>query len=63
MFCKKVVLRNFSKLTGKHLCQSLLFNKVAGSKNTFFHRKPMLAASIEPLKYYMMIRISSAKLY
>ena len=29
MFCKKVVLRNFGKLTGKHLCQSLLFNEVA----------------------------------
>ena len=26
----KGVLRNFSKLTGKHLCQSLFFNKVAG---------------------------------
>ena len=30
MFCKKGVLTNFTKLTGKHLCQSLLFNKVAG---------------------------------
>ena len=28
--CKKGVLRNFAKLTGKHLCQSLFFNKVAG---------------------------------
>ena len=24
------VLRNFTKSTGKHLCQSLFFNKVAG---------------------------------
>ena len=24
------VLRNFTKFTGKHLCQSLFFNKVAG---------------------------------
>ena len=30
VFCKKVVLRNFPKFTGKHLCQSLSFNKVAG---------------------------------
>ena len=29
MFCKKGVLRNFTKSTGKHLCQSLFFNKVA----------------------------------
>ena len=27
---KKAVLRNFGKLTGKHLCQGLFFNKVAG---------------------------------
>ena len=27
---KKDVLRNFAKFTGKHLYQSLLFNKVAG---------------------------------
>ena len=27
---KKGVLRNFAKLTGKHLWQSLFFNKVAG---------------------------------
>ena len=44
---KKGVLRNFTKFTGKHLCQSLFFNKVAGpqvfscefcetSQNTFF---------------------------
>ena len=27
---KKVVLLNFAKFIGKHLCQSLFFNKVAG---------------------------------
>ena len=80
VFCKKGVLGNFTKFTGKHLCQSLYFNKVAGqrpatllkkrlrpeacnfinketlaqvfscefckiSKNTFFHRTPLVAAS------------------
>ena len=29
-FCKKGALRNFVKFTGKHLCQSLFFDKVAG---------------------------------
>ena len=29
VFCKKGVLRNFTKFTGKHLCQSLFFNKVS----------------------------------
>ena len=64
---KKSVLRNFAKVTGKYLCQSLFFNKVAGlacnfikkeslaqvfscefceiSENTFFHRRPLAAAS------------------
>ena len=27
---KEGILRNFTKFAGKHLCQSLLFNKVAG---------------------------------
>ena len=30
VFCKTGVLRNFAKFTGKHLCQTLFFNKVAG---------------------------------
>ena len=31
-FCKKGILKNFAKFTGKQLCQSLLFNKAAGLK-------------------------------
>ena len=57
MFYKKGILRNFSKFTRKHL--SLFFNKVAGlrlrfscefyeiSKNTFFHRTRLVAASVK----------------
>ena len=30
VFCKKSILRNIAKLTGKHLLESLSFNKVAG---------------------------------
>ena len=29
LYCEKGALRNFTKFTGKHLCQSLFFNKVA----------------------------------
>ena len=29
MFCKRDVLRNLAKFTGKHFCQRLFFNKVA----------------------------------
>ena len=30
VFCQKSVIRNFTKFTEKHLCQSLFFHKVAG---------------------------------
>ena len=30
VFCKEVVLENFTKFTGKHMFQSLFFDKVAG---------------------------------
>ena len=67
VFCKKGALRNFAKLTGKHLCQSLFVSKVAGLKketlvqvlscefceismNIFFHRTPLVAASVKPLQ-------------
>ena len=33
---RKGVLRNFAKFTGKHLWQSLFFNKVAGWSNYFW---------------------------
>ena len=61
VFCKKGVRRNFAKLTGKHLCQKLFFDKVASlkdslvqlfscefcetSKNTVFYRTRPVAAS------------------
>ena len=40
VFCRKGVLSNFAKFTGKHLCQSLFFNKVADlniSGRLYFH--------------------------
>ena len=52
VFCKKCVLGNFAKLTEKHLCQSLFFNKVTGltpeveiSKDIYSCRTPLVAAS------------------
>ena len=41
VYCKKCVLKNFAKFTGKHLSQSLFLNKVAGSWN--FIKKETLA--------------------
>ena len=54
VFCKKGVLRNFTKVTGKQLCLSLFLNKVAGLRlwhKCFpvnfvkFLRTPLVAAS------------------
>ena len=39
---KKDVLENFTKFTGKHQCQSSLFNKVAGlSPETLFKKETL----------------------
>ena len=38
VFCKKDVLGNFAKFTGKHLYQSLFLNKVAGLCQSFFNK-------------------------
>ena len=43
VFCKKGILRNLATFTGKHLCQSLLLNKVAGFKACNFIKKETLA--------------------
>ena len=46
VFCKKGVLRKFTKFTGRHSCQSLFFNNVAGLRpEAFLHRTPLVAAS------------------
>ena len=41
VFCKKVVYKSFERFTGKHLCRSLFFNKVAGLRP--FIKKEALA--------------------
>ena len=46
---KKGVLRNFAKFTGKHLCQSLFFNEVAGQA-IFFTEHLWTAASTKSTK-------------
>ena len=38
---EKGVLRNFTKFTGKHLCQSLFFNKVAGLACNFIKKETL----------------------
>ena len=43
VFCKKGVLKNFAKFTGKHLCQNLFSNKFTGLKACNFIKKETLA--------------------
>ena len=41
VFCRKDVLRNFAKLTGKYLCHCLFLNKVAGLRPvTLLKKRP-----------------------
>ena len=39
VFHKNDVLKNFAKLTGKHLCQSLFFDKIAGLRDATLLKK------------------------
>ena len=41
VFYKKAALKNFGKSTGKHLCQSLFFNKVAGDACNFIKKETL----------------------
>ena len=38
-FCKKVILNNFVKFTGKHLCHSIFLNKVADLRPASFLKR------------------------
>ena len=39
VFCKKGALTDFAKFTGKHLCQSFFFDKVAGLRSATLFKK------------------------
>ena len=45
VFRKIGVLRNFAKFTGKHLCQSLFFNKVVGLRPATLLKRKLLEIS------------------
>ena len=51
VFCRKGVLRNFTKFTRKHLCHSLFFNKVAGLR-LFFELLPYKPLWMETTSEY-----------
>ena len=62
VFCKKSVLRNFTKFTGKHLCQSLFFNKVAGLKSATLLKKRLWHRSF-PENFLKFLRTPFLKEY
>ena len=57
VFCKKVVLRNFTKFTGKYLCQSFFFNKAAGVRSATLLKKRLWHMCF-PVNFVRFPRIS-----
>ena len=55
MFCRKGVLRNFTKFTRKHLYQSLFFNNVAALRPATF-LKIILCHSCFPVNFVKFLR-------
>ena len=47
VFCKKVVLRNFAKFTGKHRCRNPFFNKGPRSATFLTKDTPIQLRSCE----------------
>ena len=52
---RKDVLRNFAKFTGKYLCQSLFFNKVAGLRPATLLKK-RLWHKCSPMNFAKFLR-------
>ena len=53
---RKVVLRKFAKFTGKHLCQSLFFNKVASLRPVTLLKKRLWHRCF-PVNFAKFLRI------
>ena len=51
VFCQKGVLRHFAKFTGKHLCQGLFFDKVAGGATVEMEIFVLLAEAYQFSKF------------
>ena len=54
VFLKKDVLRNFTKFTGKQLCQSLFFNKLGDFTSPSFSLEKR-ASQGDPISSYLFI--------
>ena len=57
VFCKKGVLGNFTKFTGRHLCISLFLNEVAGLRSATLLKKRLSHRSF-PVNFAKFLRTS-----
>ena len=53
--CKTGALKNFAKFTGKHLCQRLFFNEVAGLRPANLLKK-RLGTGVFPFNFVKIFR-------
>ena len=60
VFCKRGILRNFTKFFGKHLCQGLFFNKVAGPGTATLLKKRLWHRCF-PVNFAKFLRIPFSK--
>ena len=61
VFCKKGALNNFAKSTGKHLCQSLFFNKHCTKTIFSFSRRPEKMVFPKKLRWNLIFLALSGK--
>ena len=62
VFCEKVVFKNFAMFTGKHLCQSLFFNKVTvPSSAALLKKRPLHRCfRVNIVKFLRMLILKNA---
>ena len=60
VFCKRGVLRTFAKFTGKHLCQSIFFNKRKKGK-IFFDKDLRPATLLKKILWHRCFPVNFAK--
>ena len=58
VFCRKGVLKNFVKFTGKQLCKNLLFNTVAGLSSATMLKISKNLCFIEHLRWLLLSAVS-----
>ena len=61
VFCKKGVLRNFTKFTRKHLSLNVFFNKVAGLHPVAILKKTLWRSCFEEHVFIEQLRASAFK--